>query len=90
MLDQDTNLTEKSLPNERWMVKVAEWIPELNSRYKASRAIERPRTRCEDNINEFLKLEKNETENSTESETNHGSKQQKTVEGGFYLEKTSQ
>ena len=69
MLDQDTNVAEKSLPNKRWMVKAAEWNPELSSRYKAYRAIGRPRKRCEDNINEFLKLEKNETENSTESET---------------------
>ena len=42
-----------SLPNERWMVKAAEWNPEL-------------RRRWEDDSNEFLKLEENETENSTE------------------------
>ena len=57
-----------SLPNERWMVKAAEWNPELSSRYKTYRAIGRPRRRWEDDINEFLKLEENETENSTESE----------------------
>ena len=56
------------LPNERWMVKAAEWNPELSSRYKTYRAIGRPRRRWEDDINEFFKLEENETENSTESE----------------------
>ena len=56
-----------SLPNKRWMVK-AEWKPELSSKYKTKRAIGRPRRRWEDDINEFLKLEENETENSTESD----------------------
>ena len=50
------------------MVEAAEWNPELSSRYKTYRAIGRPRRRWEDDINEFLKLEENETENSTESE----------------------
>ena len=57
-----------SIPNERWMVKAAEWNPELSSRYKAHRAIGRPRRRWEDDINEFLQSEENETENSTESD----------------------
>ena len=57
-----------SLPSERWMVKVAEWNPELSSRYKTYRAIGRPRRRWEDDINEFQKPEENETENSTESD----------------------
>ena len=42
-----------------------------------------PRRRWKDDINEFLKLEENETENSTESDnrsTNHRPNQQKTVE----------
>ena len=56
-----------SLPNERWMVKAADWNPELSSRYKTYRVIGRPRRRWEDGINVFLKLEKNETGNSTES-----------------------
>ena len=50
------------------MVKAAEWNPELSSRYKTYRAIGRARRRWEDDINEFLKLEENETENSTESD----------------------
>ena len=50
------------------MVKAAEWNPELSSRYKTYRAIGRPRRRWEDDINEFLELEENETENSTESD----------------------
>ena len=57
-----------SLPSERWIVKVAEWNPELSSRYKTYRAIGRPRRRWEDDITEFIKLEENETENSTESD----------------------
>ena len=59
-----------SLPNERWMVKASEWNLELRSRYKTYRSIGRPRRRWEDDINEFLNLEENETENSTESENN--------------------
>ena len=57
-----------SLPSERWIVKVAEWNPELSSRCKTYRAMRRPRRRWEDDINEFIKLEENETENSTESD----------------------
>ena len=57
-----------SLPSERWIVKVAEWNPELSSRYKTYRAIGRPRRRWEDDITEFIKLEEKETENSTESD----------------------
>ena len=34
-----------SLPGERWIVKVAEWNPELSSKYKTYRAIGRPRRR---------------------------------------------
>ena len=59
-----------SLPSERWIVKAAEWNPELSSRYKTYRAIGRPRRRWEDDINEFLKLEETETEISTESDNN--------------------
>ena len=58
-----------SLPGERWIVKAAEWKPELSSRYKTYRAIGRPR--WEDDINEFLKLEENETENSIESDNKY-------------------
>ena len=53
-----------SLPGERWIVKAAEWNPELSSRYKTYRAIGRPR-RWEDDINEFLKLDETVTEIST-------------------------
>ena len=47
-------------PSERWLMKAAEWNPELSSKY-----------RTEDDINEFLKLEENETENSTESDNRY-------------------
>ena len=58
-------------PSERWIVKVAEWNPELSSRYKNYRATGRPRRRWEDDINEFLKLEETETEISTESDNKY-------------------
>ena len=56
-----------SLPSEGWIVKVAEWNLELSSRCKTYRANGRPKRRWEYDINEFLKLKDNETENSTES-----------------------
>ena len=42
-------------PSERWLKKVAEWNPELSSRFGTNRAIGRPRKRWEDDINDFLK-----------------------------------
>ena len=42
-------------PSERWLKKVAEWGPDLSSRYRTNRAIGRPRKRLEDDINDFLK-----------------------------------
>ena len=42
-------------PNERWLIKAAEWNPELSSKYRTNRSIGRPRKRWEDDINEFLK-----------------------------------
>ena len=44
-------------------MKPAEWNHELSSKYRTNRAIGRPRERLEDDINEFLQLEENETEN---------------------------
>ena len=57
-------------PNERWLIKAAEWNPELGSKYRTTRSIGRPRKRWEDDINEFLKQIEDETENLTES-SNH-------------------
>ena len=54
-------------PSERWLMKAAEWNLELSSTYRTNRAIGRPRKRWEDDINEFLKLVEDETENLTES-----------------------
>ena len=48
-------------------MKAAEWNPELSSKYRTNRGIGRPRKRWEDDINEFLKLVEDETENLTES-----------------------
>ena len=42
-------------PSERWLMKAAEWKPELSSKYRTNRAIGRPRKRWEDDINGFLK-----------------------------------
>ena len=55
---------------ERWLIKAAEWNPELSSKYRTNRSIARPRKRWEDDINEFLKQIEDETENLTES-SNH-------------------
>ena len=52
-------------------MKAAEWNPEVSSEYKTHRAIGRPRRRWEVDINEFHKLEENETENSTESDNRY-------------------
>ena len=52
---------------ERWLIKVAEWNPELSSKYRTNRSIGRPRKRLEDDINEFLKTIEDETDNLTES-----------------------
>ena len=54
-------------PSERWLIKAGEWNPELNSKYRTNRAVGSSRKRWEDDINEFLKLGADETENLTES-----------------------
>ena len=55
-------------PSERWLIKAAEWNPELSSKYRTNRSIGRPRKRWRDDINEFLKQVDNETENLTEKQ----------------------
>ena len=50
-------------PSERWFKKAAEWNPELSSRYRTNRAIGRPKERCEDDINDFLKQNFDKKEN---------------------------
>ena len=42
-----------SQPETRWSRKAAKWNPGLNSKYKASRAVGRPRKRWEDDINQI-------------------------------------
>ena len=49
-------------PSERWFKKAADWNPDLSSRYRTNRAIGRPRERWEDDINDFLKQEKENEE----------------------------
>ena len=53
-------------PSERWLIKAAEWNPELSSKYRTNRSIGRPK-KWKDDINEFLKQIEDETENLTES-----------------------
>ena len=67
-LGAGTRLTKNEMEagDERWLIKAAEWNPQFSSKYKTNRAIGRPRI-WEDDINDFLKLEENETENSIES-----------------------
>ena len=91
----DFALRIASLPSERWLVKAAEWNPELSkAKYRTNIAIGRPRRRWEDDFNEFFKLEENETSKTllkaTTNSTNHGSKQQKTVEDLLYSKTISQ
>ena len=57
-------------PKERWLIKAAEWNPELSSKYRTNRSIGNPGKRWEDDINEFLKQIEVQTENLTES-SNH-------------------
>ena len=76
MLEVDSKKNEMEIGDEsqhhreRWLIKAAEWNPELSSKYRTNRSIGRPRKRWEDDINEFLKQIENETENMTES-SNH-------------------
>ena len=52
---------------ERWLIKVAEWNPELSKKYRTNRFIGRARKRWEDDIDEFFKQIEDKTENLTES-----------------------
>ena len=56
--------------SERWLIKAGEWNPELRSKYRTNRSIDRPRKRWEDDINELFKQIEDETENMTER-SNH-------------------
>ena len=49
------------------MASGTDWNPELSTRYRINRAIEKPRKRWEDDINEFLKQEFEDTKNPIES-----------------------
>ena len=103
MLEQDTQKMKWKLalriatsPSERWLKKAAEWSPDLSSRYKADRAIGRPRKRWEDDINDFLKQvlaeKKNENPQSREAikPTRIGSTLSKTGEDGLHSKKITQ
>ena len=78
---------------ERWLIKAAEWNPELSSKYRTNRSFCRPRKRWENDINEFLNQIEDETENPTES-SNHIKKNwintAKDREDGLHSKKTTQ
>ena len=74
MLDQNTQKNEMETENcivTKRIVKAAEWNPELSTKYRTYRAIGRPRRRCEDEINEFLKSEEVEIEMTTRNHVKH-------------------
>ena len=61
MLEQDSPKIKWRLalriatsPSERWLMKVAEWNPELSSKYMTKRAIGRPRKRWEDDMHQRI------------------------------------
>ena len=61
-------------------MKAAVWNPEPSSKYRTNRAIGRPRKRWEDDINEFLKLERRDRKLYWVQNPN----QQQTAEDGLY------
>ena len=60
-----------SLPGERWIVKAAEWNPELSTKYESCKAIGRPKRRWEDEVDEFLKPEETETTTGNDMKYNN-------------------
>ena len=60
-----------SSPEERWVMKAAGWNPELSTKYKTYRAVGRPKKRCEDEINEFLRPVRTEDELSNVERNNN-------------------
>ena len=68
---EDGGVARASLPDERWVVKAAGWNPELNTKYKTCRAAGRPKTRCEDELNEFPRPERTEDEISNVERNNN-------------------
>ena len=102
MLEQNTQKMKWKLalriatsPSERWLKKAAEWNPELSSRYRTNRAIDRPRKRWEDDINDFLKqiLEEKENEEPIERKiqnNNNWINTAKDWKNGLYLKENTQ
>ena len=54
-------------PSERWLIKGAEWNPELSSKHRNQQSKRKTKKKWEDDINEFLKQVEDVTENLTES-----------------------
>ena len=79
-------------PCERWLKKVAEWNPDLGSRYKTNRAIERSRIRWEDDINDFLNrvLAEKENEDLIERRNQANNNWINIVEDGLYSKENAQ
>ena len=69
-----------SSPEERWVMKAAGWNPELSSKYQMYRAVERPKKRWEDEINEpkISNVERNNNEWIKTAEDQEGWRKWKT------------
>ena len=55
-----------SLPEKKWTRRLFDWHPGLDTSNKTRRQVGRPKRRCEDDLNEFLKTE--ETQEKTKYE----------------------
>ena len=76
-----------SLLEERWAMKAAGWNPELSRKYKTYRAVWKPKKIWEDEINDFLRPERNEDEiSNVERNKNEWIKTAKEQEGWKKME----
>ena len=58
------------LSKERWTSKIIEWNPGLDNKIRTNRSVGRPRTRWEDEVNEYLRPEETEETNSSDVKNN--------------------
>ena len=63
-----------SLPDERWTKKAAKWNPGLSTKHQTNRAVQRPKKRWEDEVNDFLKPEETEETKGNEIKNNDTSR----------------
>ena len=81
-----------SLPEVIWIRKAAEWNPNFSTKYKTHKAVGRPKKRWEDEINDFLRLERtaDETSNVERNKKMSGSRQRKIRKVGRKWKTSSQ